>query len=78
MDDLVLLLLLPLTIDDQLAGSLIGVADTLEVASVGDLGILDHDLALATILHHSNALVCYQRLIVFEPVGKSVDDKKGA
>lgn len=41
-----------LTIDNQFAFSLIGVTDTLEVASVRDLGILDHHLAFATLLHN--------------------------
>lgn len=56
-----------LTIDNQFACCFIGIADTLEVASVGDLGVLDHHLAFATLLHDRDALVCLQWLVVLEP-----------
>lgn len=56
-----------LTIDNQFASCLIGIADTLEVASVRDLGVLDHDLAFATLLHNNDALISLQWLIIFEP-----------
>lgn len=56
-----------LTIDNQFASSFIGVTDALEVAGVSDLSVLDHNLALATLLYDRYALVCFQRFIVLEP-----------
>lgn len=57
-----------LTIDNQFASSLIGVTDALEVASVSNFGILDHHLALTTLLYDRDALVCLQWFAVLEPV----------
>ena len=61
-----------LTIDNQLASGLIGVTDALEVASVSDLGVLDHYLTLATFLHDCDALVYLQWFVVLEPVEEMV------
>lgn len=56
-----------LTIDNQFASGLIGVANTLEVASISNLGVLDHDLALTTLLYNGDAFVGLQRLFAFVP-----------
>lgn len=57
-----------LTVNDDLRLGFVGVADARVLAGVGDLGVLDDQLALAAVLDDLHPFVGHHFFIVFEPL----------